>query len=66
MELQIRQMMKRLRLLGYCRFEISNIVKEAIGTDNIDNLNFAHAKQIIRQLALYEKMGLDYVNNYSK
>lgn len=66
MELQIRQMIKRLLLLGYCKFEIKNIVKDAIGNDNIDSLSLAHTKQIVRQLALYEELGLDYVNNYSK
>lgn len=66
MELKIRQMIKRLLLLGYCRFEIKNIVKEAIGSDSIDNLSLAHTKQILQHMALYEKLGMDYVNTYSK
>ena len=66
MELQIRQMIKRLLSLGYCRFEIKNIVKDAIGNDNIDTLSLAHTKQIAAHLAMYEALGLDYVNNYSK
>ncbi|MCE5287190.1 MAG: hypothetical protein LLG02_15280 [Pelosinus sp.] len=66
MELQIRQMIKRLLSLGYCKFEIKNIVKDAIGNDNIDNLSLAHTKQIVQHLAMYEELGLDYVNNYSK
>jgi hypothetical protein len=66
MELQIRQMIKRLLSLGYCKFEIKNIVKDAIGNDNIDNLSLAHTKQIVQHLAMYEALGLDYVNNYSK
>jgi hypothetical protein len=63
MELKIRQLVRRLLLLGYCQFEIKNIVKEAIGSDDLDSLSFAHAKQLMAHLALYEKLGMDYINN---
>lgn len=66
MELKIRQVIKRLFLLGYRKFEIQNIIKDAVGQDNIDELDFAHAKQVIQHLTMYEELGLNYVNNYSK
>jgi hypothetical protein len=66
MEFKIRQMIKRLLMLGYCQFEIKNIISEAIGNDHMESLSFAHANQVMEQLALYEKLGLDYMNNYSK
>ncbi len=69
MALHIKQLVKRLALLGYTAFEIRNIVREAIGIDDLADLEDicpARGTQVIRHLQQYERLGSHYLLNYSK
>jgi hypothetical protein len=63
----IKQLVKRLAWLGYTAFEISAIVKDAVGDDEIgDDICAVKAGQIISQLKRYEQLGAEYMLTYSK
>lgn len=66
MEWRIRQLTKKLNLLGYCSFEIKSIVKDAIGSERVDDVSIAEEALIIRQLEHYEQLGSSYLLTYSK
>lgn len=62
----IMHLLSRLTFLGYHRFEIKNIIKDAIGVEHVDGLNRAQAGKVIRHLKMYELLGSDYMQTYSK
>ena len=66
MKQRILQLIKRLAFLGYCKFEIESIVKEAIGSTFVSNLNTSQELAIVQQLELYEQLGQNYLQTYSK
>jgi hypothetical protein len=67
MEWRIKQLLKRLNFLGYCPFEIKNIVRDAIGNDRIlDIRDTPEAYLLVRHLEYYEQMGSFYLRTYSK
>ncbi|TWH51584.1 hypothetical protein [Sporomusa sp. KB1] len=63
---RIISLIKRLNFLGYCTFEIESIIKEAIGIGIISNLSSNQELAVIEHLELYEQLGLNYLNTYSK
>ncbi|SDF00078.1 hypothetical protein [Sporomusa acidovorans] len=63
---QITSLIKRLSFLGYCTFEIKSIIKEAIGIDIINDLSVSQEIAVIQQLEMYEQLGLNYLQTYSK
>lgn len=63
---RIISLIKRLAFLGYCTFEIENIIKEAIGFDIIANLSTTQEVAVIQHLEMYEQLGLNYLQTYSK
>ncbi|CQR70084.1 hypothetical protein SOV_29180 [Sporomusa ovata DSM 2662] len=63
---RIISLIKRLAFLGYCTFEIESIIKDAIGIDIISNLSSNQELAVIEHLELYEQLGLNYLNTYSK
>lgn len=63
---RIISLVKRLAFLGYCTFEIENIIKEAIGFDIIGDLTAKQEVAIIQHLEMYEQLGLNYLQTYSK
>ncbi len=66
MKQRILQLIKRLAFLGYCSFEIESIVKEAIGSTFVCNLNKSQELAVLQQLELYEQLGQNYLQTYSK
>ncbi len=66
MEQRIRNLIQRLTFLGYCAFEIKDIIFDAIGTDCVKNLNFIQGAEVIGHLEKYEQLGVDYLQEYSK
>ncbi len=63
---RIVSLIKRLVFLGYCSFEIENIIKEAIGIDIISDLSTTQEIAVIQHLELYEQLGHNYLQTYSK
>lgn len=63
---RIISLIKRLVFLGYCSFEIENIIKEAIGIDIISDLSTTQEVAVIQHLELYEQLGHNYLQTYSK
>jgi hypothetical protein len=69
MAIRIKQLVKRLTWLGYSAFEISSIVREAVGEDilaDLEDLCPARGSQVITHLQQYERLGSHYLLNYSK
>jgi hypothetical protein len=66
MEWRIKQLIKKLTLLGYCSFEIKSIITDAIGNDSIRDISGAEESLLIRRLEHYERLGSDYLLTYSK
>jgi hypothetical protein len=66
MEQRIKQLLKRLSFLGYCSFEIRNIIQDVAGSSLIDEMSYAERKKVIRHLEQYEQLGLNFVQAYSK
>ncbi|QJW46474.1 hypothetical protein HA075_11940 [bacterium BFN5] len=66
MEQRIKQLLKRLAFLGYCSFAIKSIVQEAIGRDDVDEINQYQSIEVIRHLEFYEQLGANFVEVYSK
>ena len=64
MEQRADELCKRLSFLGYCQFQIKNIVREAasIVTRDEDSLD----AMVVNALEKYEKLGYDYMLTYSK
>jgi hypothetical protein len=63
---RIIALVKRLSFLGYCTFEIENIIKEAIGIDIIGDLSNTQEVAVIQHLEMYEQLGSNYLQTYSK
>lgn len=66
MKQRILLLLKRLAFLGYCHFEIEGIIKEAIGINHVNGLNDSQEATVIQYLEMYERLGLDYLQTYSK
>ncbi len=66
MKQRILRLLKRLAFLGYCHFEIESIIKEAIGVNNVDGLSNSQEASVIEHLEMYEQLGLNYLQTYSK
>lgn len=66
MKKHILRLINRLAFLGYCTFEIENILKEAIGIDIVDNLSTTQEVVLVQHLEMYEQLGLNYLQTYSK
>ncbi len=69
MAYHIKQLVKRLTLLGYTAFEIRSIVREAVGEDilaQLEDICPVRGSQVIRHLQRYERLGSHYRLNYSK
>ena len=64
MEQRTDELYKRLSFLGYCQFQIKNIVREATSIVNHDGASLDDL--IVCTLEKYEKLGYDYVLTYSK
>ncbi|MDT8901566.1 hypothetical protein [Anaeroselena agilis] len=63
----IKRLVKRLAWLGYTAYEISAIVRDAVGDDGIDDdICVDKAALVISHLRRYERLGADYLLNYSK
>jgi len=56
MDQRLKHLVQRLSFLGYRSHEIKNIVKSSAGSD----------AELIGQLERYEKLGLQYLHNYSQ
>jgi len=65
-EQRINQLRRNLIRLGYYPFEIKNIIKEAIGTIEIEKADHAQLRQLVRVLEGYEKLGREFLTSYSK
>jgi hypothetical protein len=57
---------KRLNFLGYRAFEIKSILHEATGGSDFDTSDHRHCNVAVMALEKYERLGLDYLNSYSK
>lgn len=66
MDQRIIKLLKRLAFLGYCSFEITKIVEEVLGTDDVQTMSFSKRNDIIKHLEMYEQLGLNYLQCYSK
>lgn len=66
MEQRIKRLIKRLTFLGYCTFEIKNIIKQVTGTDDLSTLDYTKEFALIGQLEMYERLGLNFLQDYSK
>jgi hypothetical protein len=64
MEQRVEQLFKRLNFLGYCGFAMKSIIQEAIG--NAKGAIFIPSSETITILEKYEKLGSDYLLEYSK
>lgn len=66
MEQRIKQLIKRLSFLGYCTFEIKNIINQVTDNNDFNGLDCLQGAQVIGHLEMYERLGLKYLQNYSK
>lgn len=66
MDQRIAKLLKRLAFLGYCSFEIANIVREALGHDGFESISISKRADVIRHLEMYEQLGVNYLQAYSK
>jgi len=66
MDNNIKRLFKRLSFLGYRAFEIESILRDAIGSAGLDIKNFHQCSTAVLVLEKYEKLGLDYLDCYSK
>jgi hypothetical protein len=62
----IRGLLKRLIFLGYQRFQIRNIIDEAIGQNPWIKKCYSQNLQVMVVLQKYEKLGNEYMSAYSK
>jgi hypothetical protein len=51
----IKELKKQLLTLGYYPFQLDEIIKDATGTSNIENINSARANYLISSLKFYIK-----------
>lgn len=66
MNQQISRLIKKLSFLGYGSFAISAIIKEIVTTDNLEVISPTIQIELIKHLEMYEQLGLDYLQAYSK
>lgn len=66
MEQRMKQLFNRLAFLGYRSFDIKKIVQEAIGKENVSEINRSQSIKVIRHLEFYEQLGANFVEAYSK
>jgi hypothetical protein len=66
MDHRITKLLKRLAFLGYCSFEIKNILQEITGQDGFEAISFSKSADVIKHLEMYEQLGQNYLQAYSK
>ena len=66
MDQRIIKLINKLFFLGYGSFEIKNIIREIAGTDNFETISFAKRIDVIKHLEMYEQLGANYLQVYSK
>lgn len=66
MDQEIQRLFKRLTFLGYCSIHIKNMVEAVIGKDDFTILASSRRNEVIKQLEIYEQLGLNYLQAYSK
>ena len=66
MEKNIGLLFKRLSFLGYRAFEIKSIVHEATGGSDFNTSDYRQCNVAVLALEKYERLGLEYLNSYSK
>jgi hypothetical protein len=66
MDHEMVKLLKRLAFLGYCSIQIKNIVEDVIGNDDFNALALGKRNEVIKQLENYERLGLSYLEAYSK
>ncbi|EGO62411.1 hypothetical protein [Acetonema longum] len=66
MDQQMKRLLKRLTFLGYCSFQIQSIVTEAIGNNSFSEITSSQRAEVIRRLEMYEQLGSNYLEAYSK
>lgn len=59
-------LINRLKFFGYNRFQVRNIISEAIGEDLWVRNNSVQNMQILNTMKKYEILGNDYLQVYSK
>lgn len=64
-EENIRQLLKKLIFLGYQRFQIKNIINEALG-QQLWEKDYRQNMQVMIALQKYEQLGNEYLLAYSK
>ena len=62
----ISRLIKKLSFLGYGSFAIKAIVEEIITTDSLDVISSTTQIDLIKHLQMYEQLGTDYLQAYSK
>jgi len=62
----IRRLLKRLVFLGYHRFQIRNIIDEAVGQNPWIKKSHSQNLRVMIALQKYEKLGNEYMLAYSK
>lgn len=65
-EQRVNELLKRLLFLGYYQFQIKNIIQEAIGTTELAKATKAQRIRVIAALEKYERLGSQYVLEFSK
>ncbi|MCX7780264.1 MAG: hypothetical protein N2491_04990 [Negativicutes bacterium] len=66
MEQRIKQLCTRLNFLGYCTFEIKIMLREAIGSAKFNIDDDSVCTTVISVLEKYERLGVEYMQSYSK
>lgn len=66
MNQQISRLIKKLSFLGYGSFTIASIIKEIVFTDNLEAISPSTQRKLIEHLEMYEQLGTDFLQAYSK
>jgi hypothetical protein len=63
---QISRLIKKLSFLGYGSFAITSIINEIVSTDNLEAISPTTQLELIEHLELYEQLGTNFLQAYSK
>ena len=63
---RISQLCKKLTHLGYYQYQITNIIKAAIGTNDLAQAGYPERAKIVDVLERYTQLGQEYLVSYSK
>jgi hypothetical protein len=66
MKWRIKELIKSLTLIGYGPFEIKSIVTDAIGNEDVNDINIVEESLIVRHLERYEQLGSLFLQTCSK